>query len=855
MQLRSSARAAHGGKLSYRWTLISRPRGSRARLRGARSARPLLIPDRPGHYLVRQSVTEGGTGAGSASVDQVALTASAQPALLALSTNSEGYDPRGIQIGNSYYHHDGPGATIQWLMLDRATLQPVKTGNSWCCDNGAHSLQNLSSVLGCSGGTGSAGLDQLLIITIPPNRVTLTPDQYGEFNSALQAIGVNPLPTALLNDPSQSLTIVGIPCAGAGSGWVLRRGGGPARVPQQAWLMYDGSTNTATNALLYRFQPQRLAFNTRAASSANTNRMTFAGQSASVSITPGEGGFQVVEIDPRDLSIAANNAYAVTSNNPGPAVNAMAAELNAARQRGNYVAVQSIGSVRPDYYQWADISEALVPMGANPDLFNRINGGSYAFFGGPPLAASEVMQSASTVVIDPTTSPPTTEPGALSGRARQRPDGFYVPIAATPPALGQSLYDIVFKPSTPWPYTAAAGDPNAPAYQQALAYITSQLPDLKKWGPDLRQAYVANTTLDYSESKTDLQAVKYPGDGRTCTQNPGKNPSNPGYTRIEFCKLAAELQNEFDWLDSTRTLFRSYETAMGRSGAQQGADLRTAGQQISKAVDPQRSGLAAPILYLLQSIAEVGAEFLGSPDIAPEIGLIATTYDLGSAAATNDDAPVSQQISGRVDQLADDIATNVANSANALDGVRAVAISDYGRLKALAAVATAAQNVDITDLAKKLTTGADAYFATQLMPLGFYMWRLEPNSSNQDPQPGNCLLVGYINPPFQNIQNSAWQHVYRSYDGFRNYQSLILNDSYYRAGYPPPQALTHTMFSPPLARRIRHREVVVVLGFPEHDQRAQLRLGLNPKIRQSVVLVRLRSEPRRPVPRRSLDSR
>src|SRR5919108_3476270 len=44
------SRAAHGRQLRHSWRILSKPRGSRAKLRRAGSARPLLTPDRRGRH-------------------------------------------------------------------------------------------------------------------------------------------------------------------------------------------------------------------------------------------------------------------------------------------------------------------------------------------------------------------------------------------------------------------------------------------------------------------------------------------------------------------------------------------------------------------------------------------------------------------------------------------------------------------------------------------------------------------------------------------------------------------------------------------------------------------------------------
>ena len=346
--------AARGGRLRYRWTLVRRPKGSRAQIAGRTRARPLLVPDRPGRYVLRQRISEHSRTRGSAarvgsfSFDDVSVVANPPSALFALSANAFPVDPRGIKVGDTFYHHPGPGATIQWLMLDRATLTPTKSGNTWCCGDGANSLATLTDTLG------NSGIEQLVILTLPPNRQTLPPDQFDEFNKALDMIGVDPLDATLLEDQDQQFVVVGIPSAGEGSGWTWRRGASTEKLPAQGWLMPDGDLSTTSSGQLFRFQPLRLTFDTSSHSTANppSNTMTIAGQSVSASLPDSNSsGFQVVEVDPRDLSIVSNNTFVTAGlglvdpfiRNYQNMVNL----INAAHGRSNYVAVQGMNLPSP----------------------------------------------------------------------------------------------------------------------------------------------------------------------------------------------------------------------------------------------------------------------------------------------------------------------------------------------------------------------------------------------------------------------------------------------------------------------------------------------------------------------------
>ena len=408
---------------------------------------------------------------------------------------------------------------------------------------------------------------------------------------------------------------------------------------------------------------------------------------------------------------------------------------------------------------------------------------------------------------------PTTgvrESGKLRGRARIRNDGYFMPVATdTSDSLTFPLYDIVFQDPTPWPYTCPTCDPNTPgaavdvaAYARALADITDHLPDLKKWAPNLRAAYVGNDTLTYSDSKTDLLAMPYPGDGRTCAQGPDPNPPKLAftrYTREQFCNLSTELQTEFDWLDATQTLFDSYDKVLDRTGNQQQVDLQTIGQTIHDAVaPPQGADIASPILQLIQSIFRLGGPVGGT--ISGAIGVVASSYELGAAVTSNQSGmPVGDRIDTTVDQLASQVAANISGTAGTLDSLRDVVISDYGRLTALGSVASGPDwSFKIDTMTANLTTAAQGYFSSALVPVAYDVWYLMPGNRNPKPTVDNCWYHGYHfsgAPASAQLQFHA--HFNEADDSEASHLLVLAHQQGDFSSTPwyPPKAVTDPMFT------------------------------------------------------------
>jgi len=81
VRLAGQARPARrGDRVSMRWRIVARPAGSRARLIGARSARPRLVPDVPGHYRIQLHAREHPRPRATARASQAPATPTDPPA-------------------------------------------------------------------------------------------------------------------------------------------------------------------------------------------------------------------------------------------------------------------------------------------------------------------------------------------------------------------------------------------------------------------------------------------------------------------------------------------------------------------------------------------------------------------------------------------------------------------------------------------------------------------------------------------------------------------------------------------------------------------------------------------------------
>ena len=795
------SRTIRGGQPDHRWRILAKPRGSRAKLRRARSARPLLAPDRRGHYVIGLTVTSHHSRATASqappsSADRVIVTGSPKSLLVPFKALARQGGRSGIQVGDTFYPNQSPdGERMQWLTLNRATLTPTKDGNSWLdgTGTGAHGVSALTSALA------TEGHDQLVILNFPyfppPNNVeqAINGDQIDAFTRALKTLGVVVDPPFRLRDAiseEDTLAIVGVPSGGDGSGWFSQ--GNTNDEALRGWLMPDATAEQSPGAPNFRFQSERPAFDTSSSKTPTTNTMSIRDDRATASLPAGQtGGFQVVELDRVEFKIRKSDVF---GSNGG--LEAMAARLNEIREEGSgFVAVQSIGRSAGS----AAVASALAEFGANPHTFNTFDG-SYAFIGGRLLERGEVADSSSAVVIDPTADPPTRESGTLSGRMSMRADGFWVPTVADPSDRFElPLYDIAFRSPTPWPYTTggafpqqkacpglAPGDDTA-AYSAALSYIAAGI-HLTNYKSNLRAAYVQrNPKLGWGDPGKDLAALQF--------------ESGNGFGKAEFCNLKAELQLEFDWLDNVTGLFDSYKDAFNRSGAIQQFDLQKIGEAIRTSVGPENDAeIGWSVGGLVGNLISAGLVFAavtpeGTAALAAWEALVAV-YELVRDLVGESGAPVGDQVASKVSELASDVANRLFDTANGLDRLRQVIVSDYGRLQALGPVANDPEwNIDLPTAATSLRTAAQAFFSWELMPVVYEVYALV---GSDDPETCRDALYGHTWRGAPASAQMMWMGGYDLFGEKHQQARFLLGQHHLSIRYYayPPKEVSDPIFSP-----------------------------------------------------------
>jgi hypothetical protein len=838
------------GSLSYRWRFLSKPRGSRATLESPNSATPLFDPDRPGRYRLGVQVTDPtNPQASSSTTDEVDPVVGPSQLLIPftgfLPRRAPGGDPdfSGVRVGGKFYPRGRPGS-FQWLTLNRETLKPIDDETGWfspTLDDPHHNLQAVEDALK------DAGHGELMILaheggsSVPPFD---SDDQVDQFNRILKTLGVEKIdPDTLRGDASrnQQLVVVGVPYGGDGSGYYSQVFHETQKPVLNGFLMPD-SYEATPNTPLYRFQPERVKFDTFNGTNLGgslRNEMHLGGVTVSAhpqSTLAAFGGFQVVAIDPdtfEPIDPVADNKTFVTSpaqGGAGDAVDqreAMATYLKQLADRRVLVAVQSIGQVSKDpppradregsaaaLSAWKDLDNAMRALGANPHTFYETDGhsndgGAYAFIGGPMLERSEMVDSSSAVVVNRTPEhKDVRESGSLQGLASIRADGLMKPAVADPSdKLPFELYDIEFQSPTPWPHTDPS-DPEAGAYSRALAYVSTCLPQFKGWGPDLRSAYAGSLDLHYIAAKGILDELPYPDStaDRTKCKGMWDFTKDPGFTRDQYSQLTDELDQEFIWLDSIQALFGAAQAALGRSAGQQQVDLKSIGERIKKGIPPPSPGaeIGEAIGRFILGLFEVAGELAESASGLSFVAAVTAIYELSTdiASASDSGEPLGDKIDAKVNDLADETAARLSASADGLDRLQQVIISDYGRLKALGTVAnTPAYTIDKATSSRQMTVAAEGWFSTALLPLLYGIHYLYPYGHNTTTTK-ECYVSIPAGHLFSQEPDSAQIQWYGDFNRDRFYSkfpqpsllALGLNNLHDGPPYVPSEDLANSIF-------------------------------------------------------------
>ncbi len=679
-----------GLRLSYRWRLVHRPRGSRAALIGATSRRPRLLADRPGRYRVQLVVGEQRpqvaftAGVRHAALAPVAsapdeVTVAVQPVTpLIDGVNTQASDAQGnpgIQVGQDFYPNPSPDhRDTQILVLERDTLAPVSNSYTDGSNDATHGIVAVYNNLKNSG-----LLTQIAIISKPASATPAVPagshqsDRVRAYDNLVQFLGGSHLDSPLYTQPDNPLSVVGVPGAPTGAQWV------------DQGAIRGGYIRSGGNG--YQFSPAFYGFDT---ATMDFPDLPGGGRQAAV-VQP--GGFNVVVLDHTDLGVRQEQSFfTIVQSRPDQTVSdlkAMHNVLQSAIARHDPVFVQGVSVHVGDVIghlsntgidAWNTVVQDMVQLGGTFDVLNRLGvDGDYALVGGKGLPHGEVAEVSNLFSPD----------GSIHGYFTLDHEGRYHAVLGSAAAgANLDLYPLIHQAPTPWPCTdgPCPGGPNPvdpnpdhQAYRTALAWVTKKLGFNLTQVKNLRDAYVRldNTAWGTVRGKLDGPNLKYPG-------------GTPGFTSAQLANLKTQLDTELDDLVLARNLFDAYKEPFALSQGNETNDLNTLTTSLINAIaPPDTSILIAVATSVISGALLVVAPYALLPEQAV-IGAVTTAVGLGGTILTSatNGSPVSDAINAKARDLAAAINTSWSEQAIAINGLYDVVAADWGKLQAASAAST-----------------------------------------------------------------------------------------------------------------------------------------------------------------------
>ncbi len=759
-----------GGRTAYRWRIVSSPRGSKAKLRGARSAKPRLRTDRRGRYVVELTARSrpmarkargakrfAGSGSRARSTDRTTVTAAPDypPIGPAIETIVPG---GGIEIDGKVYT-SADASWVQVLTLDRATLEVGDNLGFAVSQSGelATTLANLAA----------SGSDDLVILSgggrsfssggQPTNGFTAATAQ--DLGKAIASIGGDldpdgPLGGGLAALADGAWSLIGLPGLPVGTAHLSRamvtsEEGEPGSL--SGYLQLDQSSN-------YGFvSPDYETIDTNVPGApAGINRMQVGSQvyETEAAVAPNMAGFHVVVLDGK-LDLVTNRLFLTnlpTQSNPQGVADMAALLRDQASGSGgpgqNLVLVQSIGS--PGGYD-GDWLQDTNTVSNSPQSWGGSLAGAFGLLAGPgahdqlaQMVAPSLTQStpsleggyslvASTKLSDPygdAWSQSQAGSGLASSRvvgviARNRDSQWQVqsPSAVSGFDTGK-LPELAYRAPTAWPLNS--GD-----YLAASRWIASQLGFS---APDVRAAYYQDEDGEWgSDLYRRLQQLTF-DDGQ-------------GFTEAEFDQLRTQLETEFTMVSEVRAMVAAWQQTFGDPSFQDYVDLQGIAQRIESDINAEQgiddSKPSFDVLAVMESTLDIAqgiAGFSGQEEVEVPLGVVAGAVEMADTVATQgpDGTPSTATIVTAADGLGEQLAARYEQLSSGMDQLGDLLVSDWGKLQQAAANANGVweTNRKTTGLIETgLGRAAQARFYAALLPLAYGQYVIDHRATSINSRP------------------------------------------------------------------------------------------------------------------------
>jgi hypothetical protein len=736
----SSSRAARPDmRLTYRWLIVRRPKGSKASLRGSASMRTPFRPDAIGTYRLRLLVREtprvksrARVAAAAAGYDETTVSdvADAPPIGIPIDTmiangKSGAEADSGIRIGGETDWLGAPsGNVIQAVILDRTTLEPLFSASYKGTQANAEELA--AKIKGYD--EASHG-DALVAIANPRIKPGMNADK--AFLAIVKSLGAN---VAGLEDGHAGWSVVGVPESTEGA--YLALGSNPQ---QSEGAELAGRLNgylQINSALQFTFAPAaRVAFATTSTTAPlrSTIQLGSASYASPAQESCASGSLQVVVVLAETLAEVSNSTFttngcgAMTDTQKQQQLATMLSQISltsSGSEGAKLLFVQSSGTPRDPLSasSWNAIATQLERLGGTGAVF-AADGGSYALVGGLGVANLPLSESSSAL---------TGAAAQINGVLQPNRVGSYTPTLSSPTGTTPfNLAVIAYQPAEAWPYSETAEQ------KVALRYIAESV--LKLPAPTAGSSCYVPVMPDVRSEYCELN-LRHEWTGNRLTKLEGPYPTGHGFSSETWTNVTKELRQEFRAVAAVWSLVETLQTPFGAAGVNAQLDLKGLATEIEQALAAKPKNEAAGFwLNFAGTLAGIGAYFAG-PSIQAAVGTLSGALMISGQFQYG---PEGSPLLGRFQLAANDVAKSLAsNYADASQGIGRLAdliVSDHGKLMAVADDPEIGINTPTLEALKsELELGSRQWIYETLLPAAYEAFELDRGEVMNNPLPTNA---------------------------------------------------------------------------------------------------------------------
>jgi len=698
-----------GAALSYHWEVVDGPDGSSPTIANADTATPSFVPDLPGPYRVRLTVSEQKGSAVATGVDT--LTFDSIPPDPPLGARFDSLDSSGrvVVAGKAY---GGDADSVNLAVISRSD-RSVKVTTYPRTAAGLDALRKAIPT------TESRGWQSLVVVSSASG---VSADAVPTLADVASGLGGSFTPAETTDlGARKPFSLAGVPGAPQDSayvnvGRVLTND--PAHPNPVGDLHGFLQVNQASKSDQTRYGfvfGDFVHFDTSNDGDFSTIHIgprTY----TSTELPEGQTGFHVVVADATTLAVAPgdnrtfemSDAFVIDPTQIETAQRLILAYLRLAADSNKVVFIQSVHEPLLDPTPVLnDLSLEIQQLGGNLGIFNASWEG-YALVGrwAPVVPGSLGGIESSTFM--------TGKPAQTIGFLTRDHHGLYGPTPSdtTTGAAGDRLIEIAYQAPQAWPHSTTDGEQKANDY--IARRLTFACPD-KPILCDARTNYYLNfAAVNWGDEATKIEGWTYPG--------------SDDFTKTDFDNVVRDLATEMRDVGKIKTYVQGLQQPLAEMAPRGKIDLQDVAQRIEAELNPPQSSTDSNALQLVSLIVAVGK--FGDPPVSNVASGLSAVFQLMSFLARPDGGPNLGALHTAVSDLGSQLYQHYDDARSAITGVGLIVVSDPGKLKAVAdhvydlngwSIGSDPAQIKVLN---SLTVSLKQYFYARLLPVVWQLWFL-----------------------------------------------------------------------------------------------------------------------------------